>query len=664
VSIGLSIGTAIGRAAGVPRGGDGLNALLRDLFTTSIDPMTDPRTMEPGVGSTGGTWDVTGVLSEIDDGYLGMQGTGAWGGSRLLSDQTFARAEGRTLWFLYTSEDADDDAFIGWASGVVADPRTDGASWGHEDYIPTVATHGVKVPLSPDPTNSRDYKPTMYLVGIALRAQGFYVLVSSVAAITGAAINMNDRIGIPAYPSARIFWVDSDDTVTPLRPVISVLSTHSYPHGLRLDDLRVQDITGWTADGYLSNAIDRFTRADSAVTLGAGWTADHGTWGISSNQAYWAVDGGVFNRARKTFGASGDGIWRWKIKAPTTVTHIFGAIIRAVDANNFIRVHNNGGASGILIQSWVAGAFDATIASSGGSFTWVAGQTYDIAVYTSGAWYKLYVDGVERIGWTQDANSRHLTATQMGPYALGAAEARWDDMEWVPHTTTIPAQMQVGAVPIIPTVGAIVAADTFTAANGTAIAGRTTTTGSKTWAEADLLATTGPGVFDIQSNAARNNDTGEAGVEDHQYAATFDSGIADHEVTLNITTPPAGNQIRAGVIVRYADKDNYIVARLLLDDAAQPTNDEIELREVVGGVMVGGDPGVVKKVNLKNYYAFNTSYELKAQALGRTLHVYLNGIPVITYIIDTLTTQTRVGLYHDDDDDGSVFDDITVKSLT
>jgi hypothetical protein len=135
-------------------------------------------------------------------------------------------------------------------------------------------------------------------------------------------------------------------------------------------------------------------------------------------------------------------------------------------------------------------------------------------------------------------------------------------------------------------------------------------------------------------------------------------------VTVNITTPAASDQIRAGVIVRFLDKDNFIVARLLRDDVAQLNSHEIELREVVAGVVVGGDPGVVRKTNFKNFFQASTSYELKAQALGRMLHIYLNGIPVISYLIDTLVTSTNVGLYHDDDDDGSVFSDITVKALS
>jgi hypothetical protein len=636
--------------------------LLRDDFTTDIDPMTDPRTMQPGTPA--GTWDVTGTLSEIDDSWLGMFGNNTWGQQRLLADQTFARTEGRIACFLYAPEDSQDDAFIGWASGVVADPRTDGASFGHEDFIPTIATHGLKIPLSPDPANSRDFKPTLYFVGIALRAQGFYVLISAVAPITGAIQAINDKIGIPAWPSYRILYANALDTVTPLRPFYSVLSTHNYSHGLISKGMRVADVAAWSADGYLSSGIDRFNRADNTSSLGAGWTADHGTWGVISNQAYWSADGGVFNRARKDFGGNGDGIWRVKIKAPTTVTHGFGYIIRAVDANNFIRVWNNGGSAGIVVQAWVAGSPE-SIGSSGGSFTWVAGTDYTIETVTFGNWYKVYVNGVERIGWVQDANSRHLTATGMGPYALGAAEARWDDMECVPNTGTWPDYIQaLGPVPIIPVVGATVAADTFTAANGTAIAGRTTTTGSKTWAETDLIATTGPGVFDIQSNAARNNDTSDGFTQDHQYAAYFDSGIADHEVTVNITTPAASDQIRAGVIVRFLDKDNFIVARLLRDDVAQLNSHEIELREVVAGVVVGGDPGVVRKTNFKNFFQASTSYELKAQALGRMLHIYLNGIPVISYLIDTLVTATNVGLYHDDDDDGSVFNDITVKALS
>jgi hypothetical protein len=84
---------------------------------------------------------------------------------------------------------------------------------------------------------------------------------------------------------------------------------------------RVRAYNGWGASDWAASAsattasagqtfTDSFNRADSAVTLGStdtgqAWTAHSGTWGITGNQAYCAVDDAGHNVA--TFAAAADG---------------------------------------------------------------------------------------------------------------------------------------------------------------------------------------------------------------------------------------------------------------------------------------------------------------------------------------------------------------------
>jgi hypothetical protein len=624
--------------------GDGLNTLFRDLFDGAI--------------SSG--WTQTGSHATVD-GDLGLIGGTNWGDKRLKHTDGFTRTNGRTLSALVLPEDLTDDLAVGWATGVVADPTTDGHSllFGHDagssGAARAFATPGAVRTID---AGTREVKPLEQLVIVSLRAQGAFYLVSTFADVAANSIGSTDPIGIPAFPSARLFWVDDAATTTPMYPVLSARTTHSYTAGNRIDDVRVFDVAEWASDSSLATVFDRMTRADSTTTLGGSWTADLGTWGISSNQGYIQTSAG-FNRAFLNSGLAGDGIWHCRIKAPTTLTDGFGMMLRRVDSSNFLRLWNNGASNGIVLQTWVAGAFDATVAST--AKAWVAGTTYEFTIYTVGNKYRILIDGVDAYGgWQTDANSRHLNGTGFGTYASNAAAgARWDDFAAYPHTITLPSTLQIGAVPHKFTVGATLMADTFTATNGTAISGRTPSTpfGSNTW------AVNGTG-FQVTSNALTNTNVNIASGSAINRWAFYEVGTPDAEITATVTTPAAMDVLRSGLLLRYVSAIENIHVRIF-KDPSQASNDEIELWEYT-------DPTGVSlfdfhKINIGAFWATSTTYQLKVQCKGRMVHVYLGTAtyePVFSYHMTNSHAGTKFGIYWNDQDDGALWDNVTVKALT
>jgi hypothetical protein len=96
--------------------------------------------------------------------------------------------------------------------------------------------------------------------------------------------------------------------------------------------------------GITTYAADTFTRGDSALTLGTSsaggtWTAQIGTWGINTNQAYCPVPaGGAGNFNVATLPAStSDGILACSIFFPVGATAVeCGILARFQDINNFV----------------------------------------------------------------------------------------------------------------------------------------------------------------------------------------------------------------------------------------------------------------------------------------------------------------------------------------
>jgi len=636
--------------------------MLRDLFSDAQLVLVAGES-RPGNGLRR----VTGALLKNLGGALrgGSQiSSPAWGSSKLVYTDNagagFARISGRTFCALVTLEDYASDMVLSWATATnISDARSDGHGWVLENGDLAVALPSLKLTFDANQTNIRSMQ---YLVGVTLNDLGAVVWLSTIGAddITSPAAGMTDQIGVPAYPSARILWADYVSTTTPLYPSFSFYDSGNgsptYPNGQCIQDARVVDVASWAAADALALVSDRFTRGDSASLLGGNWLVDNGTFGISSNKAYTPGGSGFLVAYLASGLQSGDGIVQCDITVPTTTTTAFGIIVRRQDASNFIRIWNNA-TTNIAIQTWVAGAFGATVANT--SFTWTAGQTYRLTVVMKGAKYRVLIDNVDVYGsgWQTDSNSRFITATGVGLYGNNGTNfttTRWDNFVAFPLTFTLPSEIAAGAAPVIYAAGSTLASDTFTDTNSVRLNAHTPVAGSA-WVES-------AGTWTVQSNRASCSMASGVNV-------AYQPVQRSVEAQVDIITPSsfATGRIRAGIAVRYASITTFLIARLY-KDPAQIGADEIELLEGNGSTTP-----VVHKVNLGTYFAVSTTYTLKVQIAADPnggndlLHVWLDGKPRISYKLSVTNTNTGVGLYvgnnTNDLDDGCVFDNWTVKAL-
>lgn len=499
--------------------------------------------------------------------------------------------------------------------------------------------------------DTQNIRPGQYLVTVVLQSAGYYVLLSSFGNEFG--LNDNSLIGIPAYPSARVVWADQTATTANLYPTLQFRNSLGYPGGTVVEDLRVIDAeeVAYTTDNGLAIITDRFTRADSNVSLGGSWTADAGTWGIASNQGKLITPSG-FSRAYLT--AQADCIVQCTITTPSDLTSAaWGLMLRRVNSGNFLRLWNNFTTT-LTLQYWTAGGFGGTIYSS--SFTWATNTSYTFTVYMKGNQYHILVNGVAFTSdWTADAGSNHISGTGMGLYgATGANQATYDNFSVYPHTVTLPAVLGNDAVPRVVSGDTIIGRDTFTDTNGTNLVTHTAEVGGA-W-------TVHNGTFEIQSNK-----TSITAFTSTLARATQNLGVSDVEAQVAIATPSAWNaegRLRTGLVMRFIDTNNYVQIRLFRD-VGQPSADEIEVIQFVGGA-----GGIVHKVQLGPMYALSTVYMLKAQAIGNLLMVFLdkgdgNGSrPCMAFYMDAaLAGATRFGIYSDDVDSGAVFDNWSAKAL-
>jgi len=625
--------------------------LIRDQFTTAINPLVDAAA-DPGPGNR----DVTGSLWKIIDGSLrgGMQPSSpTWGNSKIVYDGV-TRADGVALWAILQTTDKRSDFGFGWASTTaVTDPRTDGHHWIQEDGFPRLSVPGTEMTLSGIGSGTEGvYRNDEYLIGVVLRAQGAFYLMSSHTAHTAAGVgNSNDRPGIPAYPSARVLWVDDAATTTPMYPHISALNQIGPTHLHYIEDLRVQAVSSWATDAGIATYLDRFTRADSTTSAGSAYTVvSGGVGGVSSNKGYVVSNSGARTViVNPSAASSGDGIWKWRVTVGSTPSQQLECFYRYVNSTNYCHVVMTSTSIWVYINN--AGSdnpiFNYPLTKS-------AGQVLDITINTSGAYHQMFVyeGSTQRafVDWTADPGGSQRTGTGMGfgSWAVAPAGARWDDLMFTPSIITLPAEMQTGAAPHQFTVGSTLVTDDFTAADGTALAGRTTTTGGKTWA----VAGTG---WQINSNKARNTNVGGAGAD---YFAWFDSGASDVEVSVDVTFPASFDTVHAGIVIRRTDANNFLHIRFV-EDPGQPFDDEIEIWETVGGTTLD-----TVRHQFGDVFTGSMTRTLKVQAVGRYIHCFMNNEPICSYVTSGNLTGTGVGLHHAGDDDGSVFDAFTVKALT
>ena len=645
-------------------------AAIEAAFDLFLDRFASPgvpsasRTAVPGHGKVVFT---NPTEFELIDGWLrkgNKINESTWGDQRAVltddADAGFTRAAGRTFTCVFAPEDRVDWG-IGWVTAVdETDPRTDGHCIVADGTgTINVSQPGEKVALVSG--DSHVVRALDYFLGVTLNDQGAVYWISTFAADSGG--GMNGPLTIPAYPTARILFVTTEGTTTPLFPGYYPLNTvdtlKTYYNGNAFDTPRVVDVTDWAANDALATFADRFTRANSTTTLGNSWVVGNGTvngvWGIVSNQGYYQ-SGGSFPSAYHTT-PSADGLFVYELTLQSDTQNAWITLRHAAD-NEYIRIGTNGTNNTAVVQHvlFVGTTLTAIDAMFSGPVTWVAGVNR-IVVAASGNQYRLWVNGTA-VGttWQTDANDYCIAGTGMGAMLFDAgtgASAKLDNYAFYPHTFTIPTQVQDYEDYLAPkTEGAATITDTFTAANGTTLSGRTTTTGSKTW-------TVQEGTWTINSNKV-------ASALDGDDRAWLLADTDDYWASVDLTMPASWNvteTLFAGLVLAGVDDNNLIAVRAVADQDDQPQDDEVEIVQ-----FLAGSGAIEHKVQMgADVYALNGTYTLKCHNIlvgddSTLIRVFLDGKPRISYLAPF--RGRRVGLYQSEFDSGATFDNFQVGPLT
>jgi hypothetical protein len=640
--------------------------VARDTFkgANQAAPLSSPRTGQPlprGKVSSTNLWPITDVENAIST-YVGrLRGfcqltSAVWGEAKVVGP-SLSRVQGRAFVTLVTLEDFTAGFACGWDTATnTGDPSTVGHGWYSKNGELSVITPGKKVTLSVGTDvvgNQSVIKSNQYLVVVVLNDQGAWVLLSTWGAQAPLIHGSNDPIGIPAYPTARLLYADSNGTAATVYPYVSGLNSANgstqYPHGHAVDDMYVIDLPSpWnTADGIAASA-DRFMRADSNVSMGGSWTPVVGTWGIASNQGRLRTDGSGNNLAIKDDGLT-DRMITADLSYATGVARA-GVILRYQDANNYVEWHNNGSTTGNRIDKVVAGV--RTVVSSSSQPALSLGTTYRYTFIVKGARYQVLRDATPIADWTNESGGNFLTATKYGVSQFSGflpSVQVVDNLAAYPLTVTLPAVIGKGAVPRLPADGATLASDPFTDTNGTRLNAHAAASGGA-WTEHS-------GTWTISSNKATAANGTLA-------IATQNLGTTDVSLSVDITIPAGltdSDGVDAGIVFRLVDASNYLQMHIL------QASSQVDSHELEFIVMRAGVGPVDKKSNIGNTIVASGTYNLKVLAKGDVVKFLLDGDALCTYICESDDPMgTRHGLLRASaasEDLGATFDNWTAKAL-
>jgi hypothetical protein len=321
--------------------------LFRDKFLVGANaPLTSPRNAEPGPGQ----FTITDTGNKLFTSLVRLRGGGqtsspTWGSSRLIGSAT-SRAQGRAFAVLITPQDFTSDWWAGLSlTTTPGNPSTAGLGLWADQGLMRIVNPSANTLFD---NNLATMQPKQILLIVILQTTGAYILASTIAPDAGLG-NDNAFSGLPQYPTARLLWLDSQDTTATLYPVISYLQdTVTYPNGHAAEDARVIDITSstsWSSFNNLAQVWDSFTGTDATnltahtANKGAAWTVDQsdqntaapaGAWTIVSNKAKFKSSAtyGELCKAWQDVGIS-DGLFQFKVTTPASGNPYWGMVIQA-----------------------------------------------------------------------------------------------------------------------------------------------------------------------------------------------------------------------------------------------------------------------------------------------------------------------------------------------
>lgn len=168
----------------------------------------------------------------------------------------------------------------------------------------------------------------------------------------------------------------------------------------------VYSVGSWTRGGFVverGSLADTFSRVNSASSLGTSthgeaWTAQAGTWGISSEQGYIVSTSQTDGSAVLTSGFLMDGVIEADVTLSSTSERaVAGLVFRAQDTNEYllVRMRKVSGADIIEFVRRVGGVN--TVVSSFTPAGLANGTTYHLAVEFFSAQVRVYLDGVLKL---------------------------------------------------------------------------------------------------------------------------------------------------------------------------------------------------------------------------------------------------------------------------
>lgn len=604
---------------------DGVQYLLRDKFTTDLNPLVDASASEIGYR------DVTGTAFYAEDGRLrgGNTAEGKIVYQPYSGGSGFSRVGGRTFAALLTPDDGEGDVSL-WLA------ETAGTLNGYGLRLTNTTFEIIEPDGNTITAVLNDGKPAKgvaYLAGITLNEDfGAVYWVSANATYTA-----DSDWPIYGYPDARILYVSTLGTFATAHPTVRASTGFSYPGGVSIEDVRLLDISTWSGEDGMAVAADRFNRADVTSPISASWTAQASSaWGISSNEAYGST--GTFNGRAYMEAGIADVFVVATVTSGSDLGDWFGLNIRDNGSNSFIRFYNNGTAN-IYAQSFVSNSYQDQLTATYAAFA--TSQTKRWLVGAYGNSYRVWIDGDAytiqpfTYGYTD-----HETNTKFGLFGDSASGQRWDNFAVYPIQLALPDEFDTGAYPQTYTAEATEFTDAFTDSDSTALA-----THDADWTVVN-------GTWTIQSNALAVTGSG-------QLSAYVTASQADYEVQTDVIMVSSVDTVRAGLTLRRADANNFVTVRCFVDPS-QLNNDEIEVQETIAG-----STNVVHKCYLLNYFQNSTTYTLKAQVVGGVLHIFLDGVLQLTVYLSNsaLLSGTGVGLYEEAGGDAVTFDNFSVAPI-
>jgi len=316
--------------------GTGVSYLLRDDFTdTAAAPIGATRAATPGPGTLNIT-DTAGTRVSVASGVLSLVGNGGWNQAGFWYTPAITRGAGVTVRMKIAS-----GAGAG-AGEIMLTSSQDANFLGYSNL-------GVETESSGSFRARRTSGATSPPINILSRLVGAWY---NVLRVNGRYILHDDGANVDL-----LWWDDWSSTAT-----LYLGATHlSSGFQINFDDVAVPE-TALFDIGSLAIASDSFNRANGSLgnTDGAGheegnggsgaaWTAQSGTWGITSNKAQASALGSGIAVATATSSTEDVLIECDLVRSGGVV----GIVARWEDSNNYLRAYHDG--TNAVLQEVVSG---------------------------------------------------------------------------------------------------------------------------------------------------------------------------------------------------------------------------------------------------------------------------------------------------------------------